>query len=202
MVRGFAVCDAVVLKQLLEETIGSALLGQGGDSFAFQVLDGLDRRVFRDAEHPTDRSAADLGKQQLADLDDVGPGLQHPVVAGNSGIEDTLLDVPGHLLSADQQAFNFTIINRRVVGTRREGNLVAGAAKQLRRRLLKAAGRDPQFQNIFSHSLTNQPFLYTSAGSKTRWPKSRLVELSGNPAFGYSSGVSAWAIPWRQRSRS
>ena len=55
--------------------------GFGRDPLALQVLHRLHGRVVGHAQDPPHGPAADLGEHQLADLDDLGAGLQDPVVA-------------------------------------------------------------------------------------------------------------------------
>src|SRR5262245_30930556 len=77
--------------------------------------------------------------------------LEDPVAAGDPRVEHPLLDVPRHLLGPDQEALDLGVVDLRVIRARRKLDVVSRLAKELARRLLQAAGGDPQFQNVVGH---------------------------------------------------
>src|SRR5262249_36960564 len=95
---------------------------------------------------------------------DLGVVFQDPVVAGQAAVERAVLDVARHLLGADERTLDLRVVDGRVVAAAGVGDLVAGLAEQLRRRLLQAARGDAHLQDRLAH----RP--YALAGSKTRWP--------------------------------
>src|SRR5262249_4450717 len=70
--------------------------------------------------------------------------LGDPVEAREPGVEHAVRDVPRHLLRADQHALDFGIVDRREVRSRARVDGVAGARKQLHRRVLQRAFRDAE----------------------------------------------------------
>ena len=58
------------------------------------------------------------------------------------GIEHTLFDVPRHLLGADQHAFDFRIVDLRIIRSRRKLDGVSGLLEEFCRRVLEATGRN------------------------------------------------------------
>ena len=70
-------------------------------------------------EHPARRAEARLRVDQLLRHHDVGVVLEHPVAAGDAGVERAALDVARHLLRAHQQAAERRVVDAGEVAARR-----------------------------------------------------------------------------------
>ena len=110
-----------------------------GDNFPLQVFYALERGFFRDGEHPAHLAEGLLGVNQVSHFDDVGFVFQDPILAGQSGIQDAILDVARHFLRADQHALDFVIVDGGKIGARADIDFVARAAKKLQRGFLQAS---------------------------------------------------------------
>ena len=80
-------------------------------TFAFEVARFADCGIFGNGEHPADASEALLGIDEFGEFVHVGAGFDDPIVAGNAGVERAGLDVAGHFLCANEQAFDFGIVD-------------------------------------------------------------------------------------------
>ncbi len=83
----------------------------GGDDLAFEVFSFLESAGFRHGEHPTDFAAALLGIRERGDAVHVETTFDDPVDAGETGVEDTVIDVAGHLLCANEHALDFGVVD-------------------------------------------------------------------------------------------
>jgi len=86
---------------------------------------------------------------------DISLSLDNPVVTGDSGIENPLLDVPGHFLGSNQQTLNLLIVDLWIIRSRRKRNVVTRSLKKLCGGILEAAGWDPQLENPIGHESLN-----------------------------------------------
>jgi len=76
---------------------------------------------------------------QLADLDHVRVVLLDPILAGETAIEEAMLDVAGHFLGADEAAVEGGVVEGRPVGAAALGDRKAGAGEELEGGLLEAS---------------------------------------------------------------
>src|SRR5262249_54294010 len=83
-----------------------------------------------DDEHPAGGAEARLRVDQLLRHDHVRGSLEHPVAAGDAGIQRAALDVAGHLLRAHEETAEARIVDRREVAARVRRDLPARAAKE------------------------------------------------------------------------
>ncbi len=74
--------------------------------------------------------------------------FQNPILAGQSGVEDAVLNVARHLLRADQHALDFLIIDGGKIRTRADTDFIARATKKLQRGFLQASFGQSQLQQI------------------------------------------------------
>ena len=72
--------------------------------------------------------------------------LGDPVLPGEPGVEHAVGDVARHLLRADQHALDLGVVDRRKVRSRIDAQDVAGALKQLDRRVLQRSLRNAEPQ--------------------------------------------------------
>ena len=134
----------------------------GSDVLALQIARALDRRILRNRQHPAHRTAAHLREHQLGDFHHLRAVLDDPVVPGQPGVHDAILDVPSHLLGAYQDTLDLRIVDVGVIGARPEGDPVTRLTKQFGGGVLQAAGRDAELQHRRAH------LPYTCRGSNTR----------------------------------
>jgi len=117
-----------------DAAFGEVVFGEvddfGGDAFSGEVFGLLNGGVVGNAEDPADGFAADFGEHQFADFMDIGFVFEDPVVAGDPGIENALLNIAGHFLSADEEALDFDIVDFGVVGAGGELDVVTGFAEE------------------------------------------------------------------------
>ena len=106
----------------------------------------LHRRLFGHRQHPAHRRQALLGVEQFGDLRHVRARLQHPVAAGDAGVERARFHVARHLLRAHQHAGDFRIVDGGKVAARTYRDAPSGARKQLQRGILQAALGQAQSQ--------------------------------------------------------
>src|SRR5581483_7839980 len=84
----------------------------GGDDAAIEIARVLEPGIFRHRKYPTHLAAALLGVDQVGHADHLESALDHPIAAGESGVEHAVLHVARHLLRANQHAFDLGIIGR------------------------------------------------------------------------------------------
>ena len=118
-----------------DAVLGQVALGHadslGGDAFAGQVLGAVNVGVVGRGQHPTQGLAADFAVNEFGDFHDVGAIFDDPVMAGEAAVKQAFLDVAGHLLGADEHAFDFLVVDGRVVGAGLDVDFVAGAAEHI-----------------------------------------------------------------------
>ena len=90
----------------------------GGDPLALQILDRLDGRIDGHREHPADGPSTGLAQDQLAQLEDIGPALDDPVVSGQPAVEHAVGDITRDLLGTQQRAGDLGVVDLRVVAPR------------------------------------------------------------------------------------
>ena len=73
--------------------------------------------------------------------------LLNPVAPRESGVQDAVLHVTGHLLGADQHALDFRIVDAGVVGAAVDVDVEARAAEKIDRGVLQAAFWDSQLKH-------------------------------------------------------
>ena len=85
----------------------------GRDYFPLEILHRTDRGILRYGNHPTRRVLAHLGKSHLRQHVHVGIVVRNPILPRQAAIEESMLDVPGDFLRAQQANRQFRIIDRR-----------------------------------------------------------------------------------------
>ena len=120
----------------------------GHPDAGWQLLDGGDRRVVGDGDDELDRLRGRLRVAQLAERDDVAGGLLDPVATGDPDVEQSLGDVHGDLLRAqDAHLVDPRVVDRGAVGDRRRPHdAEVGSLEQLQRGPLQRplGQHDPQ----------------------------------------------------------
>ena len=100
--------DAVLLEIALDEADGLC-----GNTLAVQILDGLDLRIVRNGENPTDGIRGRLGIVKLADLFDVAAVFVDPVKTADTRVKKTELDITAHLLGSQESTLDLFVVDRR-----------------------------------------------------------------------------------------
>ena len=77
---------------------------------------------------------------------DIRLRFDNPIVASDASVKNTIVYIPRHFLSADEQALDFVVVDAGKVRSRRELDVVAGLSKKFAGRFLQTASRDTQFQ--------------------------------------------------------
>ena len=106
----------------------------------------MERRRLGHGQHPAHLAETLLGIDQVGHGDHVGFVLDHPVVTGQTGVENAVLDVARHLLRADQHALDFGVVDGREVTPARDLDVESGAPEQIDRRVLETAFRNAQLE--------------------------------------------------------
>jgi hypothetical protein len=117
----------------------------GRNAFALQVLNSLDGGVFGNAQHPTDGTARNFGKSQFGNFLDIGIGLDDPVMSGQPGIQCAVGDVSCHLLSTNQETFDFVVVDGGNITSRLNGQVVSTLAKEFKGGFLQTASGNTKF---------------------------------------------------------
>ena len=102
----------------------------GGDDFAFEVFGAGEAAALGHREDPADLTAGLLGVGEGGDAGDVEAALDDPVDAGEAGVEDAVVDVAGHLLSADEHALDLFVVDGGEVGAAVGVDVPAGALEE------------------------------------------------------------------------
>src|SRR6185437_6246404 len=118
----------------------------GRDNFALQILDGPEGRSFRSGENPPDLAETLLRVNEIGNCFDVRVVFRYPIPAGQTGVENAVFNVAGHLLSPNQHAFNFRIIDGWEITSAAGGNFVTRAPEQIDGGVFQAAFRDAELQ--------------------------------------------------------
>ena len=95
--------------------------------------------AFRHGEHPAHLAAALLGVGERGDAGHVEAALDHPVDAGEAGVENAVIDVARHLLRANQHALDLGVVDGGKVGAAVGVDVPAGALEERDGRVLQAA---------------------------------------------------------------
>ena len=110
-----------------------------GNDFAFEVFGLLKAARLGHGQYPAHFAPALLGISERGDAGHVKPAFNYPVDAGESRIEDAMIDIARHLLRANQHAFDLAIVDgweiRPAIGV----DVPARALEESDCRILKAA---------------------------------------------------------------
>ena len=123
----------------------------GGDDLAFKIFGLLKAAAFRHRQHPAHLAAALLGIGQRGDAGDIEAALDHPVDAGQAGVEHAVIDVARHLLRANQHALNLAVVDGGKVGAAIGVDVPSGALEERNGRILQAAFGNAESQFV-SHA--------------------------------------------------
>jgi hypothetical protein len=109
-------------------------------------------RILRHREHPLHAGAAGLGVGQRCHALHIAVVLEHPVVAGQAGVQRAVLHIARHLLRTHQHALDLRVVDRREVAAATRIDAPARALKERNRRVLQAALWNSQLQFV-AHGL-------------------------------------------------
>ena len=123
-----------------------------GDDLAFEVFGLLKAAAFGNGEHPAHLAAALLGIGERGDAGDVEAALDHPVDAGEAGVEHAVIDVARHLLRANQHALDLGVVDGGKVGAAVGVDVPAGALEESDGCILQAAFGDAESEFV-SHGV-------------------------------------------------
>ena len=118
------------------------------DDFAFEVFCAFKTAAFRHCEDPTNLAASLLGVGKRSDAGDIEAALDHPVDAGEAGVEYAVIDVARHLLGADEHALDFGIVDGGKVGAAVGVDVPAGPFEKSDGGILQAAFGDAESELI------------------------------------------------------
>jgi hypothetical protein len=102
-------------------------------------------------EHPADFAETLLGVDEIGNGLDVGFVLFDPIAAGETGVEDAVLDVARHFLGADEHALEIGIVDGREIAARAGADVEAGAAEEIDGGVFETAFGDAEFELHRSH---------------------------------------------------
>jgi hypothetical protein len=126
-----------------EELYASGYSDEALDRWAARI------RAWSEGGEPPDAKKILFRINEVDNGFDVGCVFLHPIAARQAGIENSILDVTGHLLGSNQHAFDLRVIHRREVGAAACCDVEARPPKQIDCCVLQAALRNSELKLHF-----------------------------------------------------
>ena len=112
---------------------------------ALKVFHAFDIRITRNRHNPPGRTPADFGIDQIRDHNDIRSILHDPVLAGNAGIKNTLINISRHLLRPAYRTGKFIIVHLGEIASRSKFDPPSRFFKQLNGCFFETPLRNPKF---------------------------------------------------------